>query len=107
MLNIKRDYSRSNPEYFAYHDFAARGIALDSNAAVPKQCLVFPVGAGFRFGIGDYTSLFGEGTYRLMSTDYLDGFSKSANPSLLDHYTNISVGIIYRFGDNFINCPRF
>ena len=106
-LDIKRDFSNADPDYFAYHDWAARGIGLDSNVSVPKQCLVFPVGAGFRFGIGDYMSLFGEGTYRLMSTDYLDGFSKSANPSLLDHYTNMSVGIIYRFGDNFINCPRF
>lgn len=106
-LKVRRDFSHSDPNYFAVRDWAANGLRMDSSTALPHQCMVFPVGAGFRLGIGDYTSVFAEGTYRLMSTDYLDGFSKSANPSLLDHYTNLSVGIIYRFGDNFINCPRF
>lgn len=106
-LSVKRDFSNSDPAYFAIRDWAANGLRQDSSTAPPKTCLVFPVGAGFRVGIGDYMSVFAEGTYRLMSTDYLDGFSKSANPSLLDHYTNLSVGLIYRFGDNYINCPRF
>jgi hypothetical protein len=107
LLKVKRDYSRTDPNYFSSRDWLAKGLAADSKAELPQRCLVFPVGAGFRFGIGDYMSVFGEGTYRLMSTDYLDGFSRSANPSLLDHYTNLSVGVIYRFGDNFINCPRY
>jgi hypothetical protein len=106
-LNIKRDFSNADPNYFAFNEWAARGLRIDSSKILPRSCLIFPVGAGLRVGIGDYTSLFVEGTYRLMSTDYLDGFSKSANPSLLDHYTNLSVGLIYRFGDNYINCPRY
>jgi hypothetical protein len=107
LLNVKRDYSRSDPAYFAYNEWAANGLRVDTTRALPKRCLIFPVGGGLRFGIGDYMSFYAEGTYRLMSTDYLDGFSKSANPSLLDHYTNLSIGFIYRFGDNYINCPRF
>jgi hypothetical protein len=106
-LNIKRDYSHSDPAYFANRTWLAKGLQADSQAALPQRCLVFPVGAGFRFGIGDYMSMYAEGTYRLMSTDYLDGFSRAANPSLLDHYTNLSIGVIYRFGDNYINCPRY
>jgi hypothetical protein len=106
-LKVNRDYSHSDPSYFSSRDWLMKGLRADSEAELPKRCLVFPVGAGFRFGIGDYMSLYGEGTYRLMSTDYLDGFSRAANPSLLDHYTNLSIGVIYRFGDNFINCPRY
>jgi hypothetical protein len=106
-LHVKRDYSHTDPAYFSNLTWLAKGLQADTKAELPKRCMVFPVGAGFRLGIGDYMSVFGEGTYRLMSTDYLDGFSRSANPSLLDHYTNLSVGVIYRFGDNFINCPRY
>ncbi|HEX6913825.1 MAG TPA: DUF6089 family protein [Chitinophagaceae bacterium] len=106
-LDVKRDYSHSDPSYFSYNPWSANGLAIDTAKSLPKTCLVFPVGVGLRFGIGDNLSFFGEGTYRLMSTDYLDGFSRSANPSLLDHYTNLSLGLIYRFGDNYINCPRF
>jgi hypothetical protein len=106
-LKVKRDYSHSDPSYFLSRDWLVKGLRADSLAVPPQRCLVFPVGAGFRFGIGDYMSLFGEGTYRLMSTDYLDGFSRAANPSQLDHYTNLSIGLIYRFGDNYINCPRY
>jgi hypothetical protein len=40
-----------------------------------------------------------EGTYRLMRTDYLDGFSKSANPNLKDHYSSITIGAAYKFGN--------
>jgi hypothetical protein len=82
-LSVKRDYSHSDPAYFLNRSWLVKGLQADSQAEPPRQCLVFPVGAGFRFGIGDYMSLYGEGTYRLMSTDYLDGFSRAANPSQL------------------------
>lgn len=106
-LKVRRGYNGFNSAYFIAADWNVKGLRQDSMTQLPTHCFIFPVGAGLRFGIGDYMSFFAEGTYRLMSTDYLDGFSKAANPGQLDHYTNLSVGLIYRFGDNYINCPRY
>jgi hypothetical protein len=106
-LKIKREYSGFNAAYFASRDWEVMGLEADSKRELPKRCLVFPVGVGIRRGLGDHTSFFVEGSYRLMSTDYLDGFSRAANPSLLDHYSNLSMGLIWRFGDNYIDCPNF
>jgi hypothetical protein len=42
-----------------------------------------------------------------MSTDYLDGFTKAANPSKKDHYYTHTIGLIYSFGEkNTLACPK-
>ena len=33
-----------------------------------------------------------------MHNDYVDGFSKSANPKLGDHYMSVNIGAAYKFG---------
>lgn len=54
-----------------------------------------PVGIGARYKLNDSFSLYTEASYHIMSTDYLDGFSQSANPALKDHYYKYSAGLIY------------
>lgn len=104
-LNISRDTSHFNSEYFAATDLPAR-LALDMNHALPDVIPVIPVGAGIRYSITQRLSVNVESTYRFTFTDYLDGFSKAANPYKNDHYQNYSVGIIYSFGKtNPLNCP--
>jgi len=61
---------------------------------------------GVRYGITEKLSFSLEGTYRILDTDYLDGFSKAANPDKKDHYHTIMAGLIYSFGKrNRFACP--
>ena len=65
-----------------------------------------PVGAGVRYGFSPALAVYAESAYRLMFTDYLDGFSKATNPDGNDHYQTISVGVIFRPGSKGkLACP--
>ena len=97
-VNIKRDYSKVNPVYFGDQSPVLAGLAVDAVTPTPKIIPVMPVGAGLRYHISQRIVLNLEGSYRLMHTDYLDGFSKSANPDLKDHYSSITIGAAYKFG---------
>lgn len=106
-LNIKRDWSRLNREYFdAQNHVVTDGLAIDSAHAVPKVIPVIPVGGGLRYFFSPQWGVNAEAAYRLSYTDYLDGFSEAANPDLKDHYLNYSIGVIYRPGKkNSLGCP--
>ena len=96
-LRITRDYSRFNAEYFGSQSLND-GLAADLQENPPKGIPIMPVGAGARYGLTDHLTLTAEGSYRIMSTDYLDGFSKAANPERKDHYYKYSVGLLYAIG---------
>jgi opacity protein-like surface antigen len=105
-LNIKRDYSNYNAAYFEGSAISA-GLSTDFAHSLPKGLLVFPVGFGVRYSLTENISLNAESSYRLHSTDYLDGYSEAANPAKKDHYFSNAVGLIYGFGrDNRLKCPR-
>lgn len=105
-LNTKRDWSRFNSEYFAGEPATLSGLTADAKHSLPKIIPVLPVGAGVRYSLSQQLSAFAESSYRFTATDYLDGFSKAANPAKNDHYTNYSVGLIYRLGiNNPLDCP--
>jgi len=104
---INRDASGFQSNYHGWQDWVAPGLAEDLAKTPPRLVLNFPIGIGFRRNISDHLTLFGEGSYRFTFTDYLDGFSKSADPKWRDHFSNISIGIIYRFGNSGIGCPRY
>lgn len=106
-LKINRDYSSFNAEYFSTEAWVSEGLAADLEKTPPRFTIVMPVGAGFKYPISQKFSLFGEASYRLMLTDYLDGFSKISNTKNNDHYSNISVGLVYRLGNTGINCPKY
>ncbi len=106
-LNIKRDYSNYNAAYFGESSSVAAGLAEDIATSLPRVIPVAPVGAGVRYFLNDRFSLIGETSYRLSFTDYLDGFSKSANAGKNDHYLSHSVGVVYSFGkkNKGLGCP--
>jgi hypothetical protein len=103
-LHIKRDWSRMNTEYFGEDVFA--GLAIDAQHKPPRGLPVIPVGIGTRYYINDRFGLSAEASYRIMSTDYLDGFSRAANPGENDHFGIYSLGAVYRIGKkDRLACP--
>ena len=97
-VNITRNYSKVNLAYFGEKSTVQVGLIIDAATPTPGIIPVLPVGAGVRYHISDRIVLNLEGTYRLMHTDYLDGFSQSANPDFKDHYSSITIGAAYKFG---------
>jgi opacity protein-like surface antigen len=98
-VNITRNYSKVNLAYFGEKSAVQDGLVIDAATPTPRVIPVMPVGAGVRYHISDRIVLNLEVAYRLMRTDYLDGFSQSANPSFMDHYSSITVGAAYKFGN--------
>lgn len=106
ILKIRRDWSNLNTEYFSAESELMTGLAEDAQHSLPKGLLILPVGAGVRYYLSDKVGISAETSYRLASTDYLDGFSQSANPSKRDHYYSHTIGVVYRIGKkNTLDCP--
>lgn len=105
-LHVNRDWSRTNYDYFAGDSAMLNGLAADSLHTVPGTIPVIPIGAGIRYSISDKVSIMAEASYRITFNDYIDGFSKAANPDKKDYYFNYSIGLIYTFGKtNSLACP--
>jgi hypothetical protein len=105
-LDIRRDLSRYNAEYFADEPNVQAGLNADLAKPLPRSVAVLPVGVGIRYFLSPRFSAQAETSYRLTNTDYLDGFSKAANPRLKDQYSSFSVGIVYKFAaKNAMDCP--
>ena len=106
-LKIKRDWSNINTTYFAPETSEVwAGLAADSAHKLPKVLPVIPVGAGVKYFITPNWAVTAETSYRLISTDYLDGFSQAANPQKKDSYLNYSIGVLYRTGKkDRLGCP--
>ena len=105
-LNIKRDWSQFNASHFTDEAAILNGLIADADHKLPKGVFEFPIGMGVRYGINSRLSFILEGTYRLTSTDYLDGFSQAANPDMNDHFHTMMAGLIYSFGKrNKFDCP--
>lgn len=108
LIGVKKDYSRMDTAYFSKNDpDVLEGIAMDNATGTPRTVLSVPVGAGIEYSISPRFSINIETSYRFIFTDYLDGFSQSANPKLKDHYHSTSAGLIYKFGkkDKGVGCP--
>ncbi len=106
-LKIKRDWSKINVDYFGGETGEIwTGLAADSAHKLPKVIPVVPVGAGIKYFFNPKWAVSAETSYRIATTDYLDGFSKSANASKKDNYMGYSIGLIYRSGKaNRLACP--
>lgn len=105
-LRIKRDWSHTNYDYFASEPSMLEGLAADSSYKLPGTIPVIPVGVGLRYSISNKLSVMAEASYRYTFTDYIDGFSKSANPGNKDFYSSYTIGLIYTFGKNSsLDCP--
>lgn len=105
-LKIRRDWSNLNTEYFSAESELMTGLTEDAQRTPPRGLLVLPIGVGARYYLSDKIGISAETSYRLTSTDYLDGFSQSANPSKKDHYYSHTIGVVYRIGKkNTLDCP--
>jgi hypothetical protein len=106
-INVKPDYSRMNTEVFGEGTDVANGLTQDIANGTPRSTFTVPVGIGVEKSLSNRFSINVETAYRFIFTDYLDGFSKAANPKYDDHYHSTSLGIIYKFGnkDKGIGCP--
>jgi len=108
LLNIKRDWSRFNAEYFSSESGTLSGLVADQQHPVPTMIPVLPMGIGIRYPLSSRVSINAETSYRFTFTDYLDGFSKAANDSRRDSYLAHTIGLIYQFRNNsWIKCPSF
>ena len=105
-VRIRRDASAFNAAYFEAEPELFTQLATDLSTSTPLLLPAVPVGAGIRYSISPTLVLNAEASYRFLFTDYLDGFSRAANPDRKDHYYSISVGLIYRFRrKNSWDCP--
>ncbi|MBI5857815.1 MAG: hypothetical protein HZB42_09190 [Sphingobacteriales bacterium] len=105
-FNIKRDYSGFDAEYFGDGSDIPARLALDEQHSLPKLRFIIPVGIGIRYNLSDRLAINAEESYRFLFTDYLDGFSKAANPDHKDHFHSSMIGLVYRIGKkNTLGCP--
>jgi Domain of unknown function (DUF6089) len=105
-IKVKRDYSRFNASHFGNTSEVVTGLDEDIAVTPPRGIPVIPIGLGVRYGISPKLSFTLESTYRHTFTDYLDGFSRAANPALKDSYHSHTAGLIYSFGNkNKLDCP--
>jgi hypothetical protein len=109
-LNIKRDYSNFNGEYFATETATIEGLNDDIAHRLPKGLPIVPAGIGLRYLLTNSLSLISEASYRYISSDYLDGFSHAANADKKDHYYKFSIGLTYSKNNSrksSLDCPKF
>lgn len=108
LLKIKKDYSGFNAAYFGDGSLIPGQLAEDDAHGLPRLIPVIPAGAGIRYNLSERIAINAESAYRFTFTDYLDGFSRAANPGRNDHYHTTTVGLIYRTGGgnrNSTACP--
>ena len=106
LLNINRSSSKTTAAYLLNEPIATAGLLQDLQTAPPKVILVFPAGIGLEIFISPSVSLNAEINFRYTRTDYLDGFSKIANPKVNDYFYTNTIGIIYKLGKkDLLGCP--
>ena len=107
-MKVNRDWSALNSEYFSPESALMTGLAIDTVTSPPKGLISLPVSAGLKYRFSERLSIGVETTYRISSTDYLDGFSYSGHPTEGDFYFSHTIGLYYNFiRRNRLNCPKF
>ena len=106
ILHINRNWSRFDTTYFNSKSTAAIGLGKDTLIKPPTFLPVIPLGAGLRYMVTNRIFINAEATYRITTSDYIDGFSFTGNPGKNDHYYGLTLGISYRFGWNGMSCPK-
>ena len=104
-LNIKRDWSRYQSEYFDKEGIAARSLATDTVHALPQWLPVVPAGIGIRYQLTPAVALNTELNLRFSYSDYIDGF-RYQDTDKRDRYYGFSVGFVYRFIKDPYRCPE-
>ena len=69
---------------------------IDTNITVSNNTRVLPAGVGFKYRLGNRTSLFADVNYSITNTDNLDGWSNALTAK--DGFTQVTAGLNYTFG---------
>ena len=105
-IKVNRDYSKLNSGYFGDGSYLQSGLMEDLARNPPRSILVLPLGVGVEYYLSPKLALTAETNFRYTTTDYLDGFSRSANPDKKDYYHSHTLGLVYKFGSgNQYGCP--
>ena len=104
-LDVKRDWGRINTSFFDTKSTAIIGLGIDTLHNTPKILPIIPIGAGVNYAITNCIGIKAEATYRFTFSDYVDGFKYAANPTSLDSYYGLSLGISLKLGNNSFRCP--
>ena len=106
-VKINRDWTNLNTEFFDPESAVQTGLTIDAQKSLPWVMPFIPVGFGLRYEFSNRFAFNAETGYRFVFTDYLDGFSYSANPEKDDHYHSTTIGLIMKFGKgNSLACPK-
>jgi|GEM_PF-507873 len=98
-LQVKNDWSKSDLNYFAGENLQQR-LVDDSAKNHTFVAPVLPVGVGLKYDVSEKISLKLEWINRITFSDYLDGFSKAANPDKNDRYSSVMLSLNFAFGRN-------
>ncbi len=97
MLNKCNSYSKTDWNYFSASNLREH-VKEDSVVGIPKVLISVPLGLGFNYQLTERIHLNIEGLYRLSTSDYLDGFSRSGNNSNNDYFYSLSAGLHFTIG---------
>jgi hypothetical protein len=104
-VNVKPDWNDFNALYFAEELNVQQGLENDSEHRLPKVLPAVPLGIGVRYSMNSRVSVLAETLYQFTRSDYIDGFSKSANPTRKDSYYSITLGFACKLGRSNFDCP--
>lgn len=104
-LNVQRDWSDIDSTVINYKSMIQAGITQDSLHTLPGILPVIPIGAGVKWMVTPTIAVNAEATMRFSFSDYIDGFSYSANPKHKDAYYGILLGVSFILGGSGLKCP--
>ncbi|NBB21838.1 outer membrane beta-barrel protein [Runella sp. CRIBMP] len=94
-------YTNPRPDFTqTYSPYATilEGIEHDKNARYAHWHLAFAFGGGMKFDLSPSVNLGIEASFRIATSDYVDGISKAGNPNRNDGYQLITMTGTYRLG---------
>lgn len=104
-LNVSRS-SSLNKAFFVNDPQVEIGLDQDLNRTPPRAILALPVGIGLEYYLTPNIALTAETNFRYTFTDYLDGFSRAANPAKNDFYQSHTIGLVFKFCKmSKLDCP--
>lgn len=108
LLRVRPDASGMNGAFALTETSALLPLAAaDAAHRKPGLLPVAALGIGVRRPVGEQWILSLESGYRWSPSDYVDGFSRLANPGSRDHYAYHAVGMAYRMPrGRTTRCPR-
>lgn len=110
LMRVRADWSGMNGAFAPIENSAMLPlIAADAAHRKPGLLPLASLGIGIRKPVGENWMMTVESGYRWVPSDYIDGFSRLANPDSRDQYAYHSLGLAYLLPGSrrTTQCPRF